>query len=259
MHSLPGSCVMRCAHAAPAASAAAEAVWLPCHGAGAFSPIMALSFSTPGLAPAPDGVELVRPATDDLLYRFVTLPNGLHALLVSDATADKAAAAVDVSGRRERVLGGAFAAARALQGPPRAAASHDRGAGWAGKPPHPPIALGRPPPPAAAARAPVPSQPRFGCGLLACHARSHVSCPCAWFQLCAESGLRPAATIPSASRRLPNCAAASDRLQVRVGSLSDPDDVPGLVRLQICLVAVVWDGAGLQQRACTLHIFVGLA
>lgn len=168
MHSLPGSWLVRCAHAAPAASAAAEAVWLPCHGAGAFSPIMALSHSTPGLAPAADGAELVRPATDDLLYRFVTLPNGLHALLVSDATADKAAAAVDVSGRRERVLGGAVAAARALQGPPRAAVPHDRGAGRAGQPLHPPIALGRPPTPAAAARALVPAACRLRFASMPC-------------------------------------------------------------------------------------------
>ena len=61
---------------------------------------MALSHSAPGLAPPAQGAELVRPATDNLLYRFLTLPNGLHALLVSDDTADKAAAAVDVSGDR---------------------------------------------------------------------------------------------------------------------------------------------------------------
>jgi hypothetical protein len=40
----------------------------------------------------------VKPAIDECHYRVVTLGNGLKALLVSDAQADKAAAAVDVSG-----------------------------------------------------------------------------------------------------------------------------------------------------------------
>lgn len=99
-----------------AASAAAVAVWRPCRAAAAISPIMALSHSAPGLAPAANGAELVRPKTDELQYRFLTLPNGLHALLVSDDTADKAAAAVDVSGAE----GGFWAGHRCAQRPPRA-------------------------------------------------------------------------------------------------------------------------------------------
>lgn len=104
-------------------------------GAGALSPIMELSHSASGLAPATDGAELVRPKTDDHLYRFLTLPNGLRALLVSDATADKAAAAVDVSGE----AGGFRRAERtALQGPCCHAADRDRGARRAGRPRGPP-------------------------------------------------------------------------------------------------------------------------
>ena len=41
--------------------------------------------------------EVVKPAVDKLEYRAIKLKNGLKATLVSDAEADKAAAALDVS------------------------------------------------------------------------------------------------------------------------------------------------------------------
>ena len=46
---------------------------------------------------APSGAPFLIPRVDDQQYRLITLSNGLKALLVSDATADKAAAACDVS------------------------------------------------------------------------------------------------------------------------------------------------------------------
>ncbi len=52
------------------------------------------SHSAPGLS---EGQELVVPRTDDCHYRRIVLSNGLIALLVHDASADKAAAACDVS------------------------------------------------------------------------------------------------------------------------------------------------------------------
>ena len=52
--------------------------------------------SSPGLAPETPAI--VKPAIDDQDYRFVCLNNGLKALLIHDATADKAAAACDVRG-----------------------------------------------------------------------------------------------------------------------------------------------------------------
>lgn len=42
-------------------------------------------------------VEVVKPAVDKLNYRCVTLDNGIRITLISDAEADKAAAAMDVS------------------------------------------------------------------------------------------------------------------------------------------------------------------
>ena len=46
-------------------------------------------------------VEIVKPKSDEFSYRAIVLPNGLKAVLVSDPTADKAGAALDVSaGRR---------------------------------------------------------------------------------------------------------------------------------------------------------------
>ena len=39
----------------------------------------------------------IKPQSDKLQYRFITLPNGLKALLVSDPETDKAAASLDVS------------------------------------------------------------------------------------------------------------------------------------------------------------------
>ena len=44
-----------------------------------------------------DAPPFAKPAIDDSCYRLVELPNGLRAVLVSDPTADKAAAACDVS------------------------------------------------------------------------------------------------------------------------------------------------------------------
>ncbi|KAG2427393.1 hypothetical protein HYH02_014613 [Chlamydomonas schloesseri] len=41
-------------------------------------------------------VQLVKPANDDMEYRYLQLPNGLRVLLISDPTADKAGAAMDV-------------------------------------------------------------------------------------------------------------------------------------------------------------------
>ncbi len=41
-------------------------------------------------------VEVIKPAVDKLNYRCVTLDNGLRITLISDAEADKAAAAMDV-------------------------------------------------------------------------------------------------------------------------------------------------------------------
>ncbi|PNW78182.1 hypothetical protein CHLRE_09g386113v5 [Chlamydomonas reinhardtii] len=51
------------------------------------------------VAPIPDGgqaVKLLKPANDDMEYRYLLLPNGLRVLLISDPTADKAGAAMDV-------------------------------------------------------------------------------------------------------------------------------------------------------------------
>lgn len=45
--------------------------------------------------------QIVTPRVDDCLYRLVTLENGLKAVLVHDATCDKAAAACDVGPARE--------------------------------------------------------------------------------------------------------------------------------------------------------------
>lgn len=56
-------------------------------------------------APLSEGQKLVVPRTDDCQYRRVVLNNGLVALLVHDASADKAAAACDV-----RVLDGLIGA-----------------------------------------------------------------------------------------------------------------------------------------------------
>ncbi len=42
-------------------------------------------------------VEIVKPAVDKLNYRCLTLDNGIRITLISDAGADKAAAAMDVS------------------------------------------------------------------------------------------------------------------------------------------------------------------
>ena len=42
-------------------------------------------------------VEVVKPAVDKLNYRCLTLDNGIRITLISDADADKAAAAMDVS------------------------------------------------------------------------------------------------------------------------------------------------------------------
>ena len=41
--------------------------------------------------------EIVKPAVDKLNYRSLTLDNGIRITLISDADADKAAAAMDVS------------------------------------------------------------------------------------------------------------------------------------------------------------------
>lgn len=41
-------------------------------------------------------VEIVKPAVDKLNYRCLTLANGIRITLISDAGADKAAAAMDV-------------------------------------------------------------------------------------------------------------------------------------------------------------------
>lgn len=50
-----------------------------------------------GAAAPADGVDIVKPANDDMSYRYLVLPNNLAVLLVSDPTADKAGAAMDVS------------------------------------------------------------------------------------------------------------------------------------------------------------------
>jgi len=56
-------------------------------------------------------VEIVKPAVDKLNYRCLTLDNGIRIILISDAGADKAAAAMDVSfvllpvGFRDSVVG----------------------------------------------------------------------------------------------------------------------------------------------------------
>jgi len=42
-------------------------------------------------------IEIVKPAVDKLNYRCLTLDNGIRITLISDADADKAAAAMDVS------------------------------------------------------------------------------------------------------------------------------------------------------------------
>lgn len=42
---------------------------------------------------------ILKPACDKLSYRSITLPNELKVLLISDPATDKAAAALDVSGR----------------------------------------------------------------------------------------------------------------------------------------------------------------
>ena len=40
---------------------------------------------------------MIKPQTDKLEYQALQLDNGLHALLISDPTTDKASAAMDVS------------------------------------------------------------------------------------------------------------------------------------------------------------------
>ena len=58
----------------------------------------------PSVAPAPSTfsstshppLEPVKSSGDDRLYRVLTLPNGLQALLIHDAETDKASAALDV-------------------------------------------------------------------------------------------------------------------------------------------------------------------
>ena len=42
-------------------------------------------------------VVMIKPETDKLEYQALQLSNGLHALLISDPTTDKASAAMDVS------------------------------------------------------------------------------------------------------------------------------------------------------------------
>lgn len=93
----------------------------------------------------------VKPAIDECHYRVVTLENGLKALLVSDAQADKAAAAVDVSAHSEVAhslllgLGGGGECSRSRAGSnPQAAAAARR---------RPPAA-----PPAAAAQVALGAQ-----------------------------------------------------------------------------------------------------
>ncbi|KAG2487100.1 hypothetical protein HYH03_014213 [Edaphochlamys debaryana] len=46
--------------------------------------------------PALEGSAILRPANDDMEYKYLVLPNSLRVLLVSDPTADKAGAAMDV-------------------------------------------------------------------------------------------------------------------------------------------------------------------
>ncbi len=41
--------------------------------------------------------QVLKPETDDRLYRHIRLPNGLDALLISDPSTEKASAALDVN------------------------------------------------------------------------------------------------------------------------------------------------------------------
>ena len=51
---------------------------------------------------------LIKPRIDTLQYRYVTLPNRLSALLISDPGTEKASAALDVRTTLGLVLFGAF-------------------------------------------------------------------------------------------------------------------------------------------------------
>lgn len=57
---------------------------------------MAANNSAPVPAPGDESAALVKPKTDKLLYKIITLPNKLRAILISDPETDKAAASLDV-------------------------------------------------------------------------------------------------------------------------------------------------------------------
>lgn len=165
------------------------------------------SHSAPTLS---EGQALVVPRTDDCQYRRIVLSNGLVALLVHDASADKAAAACDV-----RVLGRLIGAALAQWG-------HWKHIVWASR------------------------RFRHGSRMAGCCRRSTAppsktlrAAPGPFLaQVVAHtvSGTRPLscsraavhAFCTEASVTGPPLLAPGLPLQVRVGSLSDPDDVPGL-------------------------------
>jgi insulysin len=50
----------------------------------------------PPIPTASGPVDLIRPPTDDRAHKYLTLPNGLEVIVVSDPKADKAAASMDV-------------------------------------------------------------------------------------------------------------------------------------------------------------------
>jgi insulysin len=50
----------------------------------------------PPIPVATGPVDLIRPPTDDREHKYLTLPNGLEVIVVSDPKADKAAASMDV-------------------------------------------------------------------------------------------------------------------------------------------------------------------
>ena len=77
--------------APPAYSDRQGAIYLPS------DPIMSSPFPPCPPIPSADGpVELILPPTEDRPHRYLTLPNGLEVILVSDVKADKAAASMDV-------------------------------------------------------------------------------------------------------------------------------------------------------------------
>lgn len=52
------------------------------------------SEATAAVAAPEDGVEVIKPERDERSYRYLTLPNGLAVMLVSDSDTEKAAASM---------------------------------------------------------------------------------------------------------------------------------------------------------------------